>query len=635
MKIAYSHLKRFFKVLPSKQDLSNHLFQLGHEHTIKDGIFDIEFTPNRGDCLSLLGISRDLNPFFQSNLLPQEYKNNINEFSLDFENNVPEICPSILFLKLKIKGDIKKYKDYLSDYFKDLNLSKINFFTDVSNFLSYEIGQPTHCYDFKKLSGKISLNQISKEVKFSSLVNKEIILNGKNTVFNIGEKVINLAGVMGGIETACSKDTSEVLVECAYFKPEEIIGKSLKYDLSSESSYKFERGVDQNIQEFALRRFIKIVEDHANIESIELFNREMKLKNNNLIKFSPDKINKILGTSINDKLCKDILESLRFKVSNVVEIPSYREDIKTQNDIAEEVARVIGYDNIKSKKISGKKEKQNQFIGNKENLIRQYLTKNGFSEVINNPFVSNKHKKSISVLNPLDKNKNNLRLELKHSLIENLLYNERRQKDSIKFFEISDIYYFNDKLKSEKKLAIICSGRIGKNHKDFSRKIDEKYLQNILYQIAPNEISKITKISRSELDTKIKSEIIYFEVNLDLVSHETIKTEYSSDFTRVKYVPVSEFPFMYRDISFSLNNSKAFEELEMTIRSFSDNQLKEIFIFDFFKNEKRNQLKIGYRFIFQSSERTLKDEDVDLIINKIIDSSLQIEGLDVPGYEVK
>ena len=226
------------------------------------------------------------------------------------------------------------------------------------------------------------------------------------------------------------------------------------------------------------------------------------------------KINRILGTQLEKNEYLNYLEKLGFNVTDKIKVPSFRHDIKTQNDLAEEIARVIGYNNISSctmnlNKILDKKEI------NKVSFFEIFLTDNGFSEVINFPFTSSEDKKSIIIDNPLDSNRKHLRTCLKNSLIENLLYNERRQEDSIKLFEISDIYRKEHKIKKKKMLGIIISGRLGKNYRDFSKKLDHEYLNKLLNESQNTEIFKICEIPRNKLNTKKKDKIFYVEISLD------------------------------------------------------------------------------------------------------------------------
>ena len=277
MKIAYKHLINFLVDKPSIKDVSEKLFQLGHEHEIEESIFNMEFTPNRGDCLSLLGLARELNVFYKTNLDLNIYNPTIKSLDLNFTNNVVKNCPSIFFLNIEIEDKVTKYNDYLEEYFTDLKLNKNNFFTDVSNFIAYEMGQPTHCYDFDLFTdNSIVLTNKIIENKFKTLFDKDIELDGTDMVFTNHNKVINLAGIVGGMETSCSKKTQNALVECAYFLPESIIGRAIKYNVQSDASHKFERGVDPQFQEKVLRRFIQIVSEHSKISKVELYSNSSK-----------------------------------------------------------------------------------------------------------------------------------------------------------------------------------------------------------------------------------------------------------------------------------------------------------------------------------------------------------------------
>ena len=269
-----------------------------------------------------------------------------------------------------------------------------------------------------------------------------------------------------------------MIVECAFFKPENIIGKTIEYDIESDAAYKFERGVDPKCHDYVLRRFLEIVKNYADIENVQLFSKQYTDLEEIVIDVKHNLTNSILGTDISLKKYIDILTNLGFQVSGErLIVPSYRNDIKNQNDIAEEVARSLGYNQIVPKEInvsSNYKCKKN----NSEYKLKSYLIDHGFYEVINNPFTDNKSSSSIIVDNPLDSNKKYLRISLKQSLINNLLFNERRQKDSVKLFEISDIYSSPNNSKN-RYIGIIASGRAGHNYENFSKKIDLKYITSI------------------------------------------------------------------------------------------------------------------------------------------------------------
>ena len=632
MKIAYSHLVRHINDGPSIDDLSNKLFQLGHEHEIENKIFDMEFTPNRGDCLSINGILRDLSVFYTINLDQDIYDKQISDLSINFENLSKEICPKISFLKIEVDKLPSLYNGALEEYFCDLGLSKNNFFTDVSNYLSYETGQPTHCYDSDSIKGKLTFQEHNGNKEFESLLGKKINLTEKNSVFLLNNEVINLAGIMGGSSTACSSDTTSAIIECAFFRPESVVGKSIKYGINSEAAHKFERGVDPECHERVLRRFVKIISEHANIINLELISHKYEESQLHQILIDVNKINKIIGININTDEYIEYLLKLGFLVKgNYIEVPSFRSDIKTQNDLAEEVARVIGYDNIPRSeiKIPANVSKRN----NIENKIRYFLLDHGFYEVINSPFVNVSSEYSIKVDNPLDSNRRFLRTNIINSLVDNLLFNERRQKDSVKLFEISDVYSTEGNLQKSRKLSIIASGRVGLNYQEFSTKISIKYLSTIFAEILPNITFDFKTISRDRLDTKLKSEIIYLEMDVEMLSDDVLHyvelSKPAKEF--IQYKPISELPSSYKDISYSIRNYNKVEELQNLIFNFKYEILKDIFIFDYFKNDKKNEIKIGFRFIFQSKDETLTSSQIDKVLNDIISMSLEISGIEIPG----
>ena len=631
MKFVYQDLLNFLAEKPSKELLSEKLFQLGHEHEIVGDIFDMELTPNRGDCLSLNGLARDLNFFFGKTEPLKIFEGDIEQNNLNFKNLSPDVCPKISFLEIEIEGSSNTYKPYLENYFSLLGINKTNLFTDLSNYISYELGQPTHCFDFNTINHQLIFENRNCDESFKTLLGSDIKLESKNCIFSVNNKIISLAGVMGGMSTSCSTETKKVLVECAFFTPEAIIGKSVKYNLTSDAAHKFERGVDIQAQEKVLRRFIEIVSDHAVIKNIKIQSFEEIQAQQNSIPINVKKINKILGIDLDEKEYLKYLSKLGFGTLKEIAVPSYRHDISSQNDLAEEIARVIGYNNIESKplEISKKKDK----IFDSVNKVKNYMIKNGFSEVINFPFTKNEAGKSISIDNPLDSNRNYLRTSLRDSLLENLLYNERRQKDSIKFFEISDLYTKNNQINQEKKLGIIISGRRGHNYLDFSKKLDNAYLSGLLNLDSKNQAFVIEEISRKELKTKKKDRIFYLEISIDKIpKHLFEELESTIDqINFIKYQSVSEFPSSSRDFSFSIKDSEKYDAVINYLSDLNDEKLKDAFIFDFYENKKLNEIKVGVRLIFQSNLNTLSEEDIQKSVNKLLQPIIDIEGISIPG----
>ena len=630
MKIVYEHLLRFLVDKPDINDLSEKLFQLGHEHEIDNNIFNMEFTPNRGDCLSLQGLIRDLNVFYKTNLDIPIYADDLPSLDLNFINSARDKCSQISFFFFFIRGEVLKYKAYLEDYFKDLKINKNNFFTDISNYVAYELGQPTHSYEFSSIGDDITLQESVANSKFTTLLDKTIDLKSPDLVFTSEGKVINLAGIIGGIETACGEQTKNALIECAYFKPESVIGKAVRYNLHSDASYKFERGTDPNCHEKVLRRFIQIVSEHAEVTKLELFIDSNLFKNTELV-FDINKVNRVLGTSISKDQYKESLIKLGFNIDTSIKVPSFISDINHQNDLAEELARVIGYNNLPVKSINLGKVSTKLDISTEHNLKR-FLVDNGFTEVINSSFCSANNLDSIKVDNPLDSNREYIRTNLTDSLIENLIYNEKRQKDSIKFFEISDIYTSVKNI-HEKRLALIVSGRRGLNYLEFNQKLDNNYLVELFKKIDIDVNKFISNIDRNNLDSKIKVPIFAIELKIDDLSENISNfisaNRPSSNF--IKYNPISDFPSSSRDLSFSVRDSSKIEEVIETLSNIKSGLVKHSFMFDFYENKTINLSKIGFRFILQSDKTTLRDIEIDKEIDKIIEAVISIESVYMPG----
>ena len=632
MKIPYQHLVKYINKKPEISDLSEKLFQLGHEHEICDEIFDFEFTPNRGDCLSVNGLLRDLNIFYDVSFNVDIYKEEIPILPFEFTNLAEDSCKNISFLEIKIDKLPKRYKKFLENYFVDLEVKKVNFFTDISNYLSYETGQPTHCYDSSKIFEPITLCYSDEDLEFESLLDKKIKIQKGDLVFkDKSNNIINIAGVIGDKSTSCKNDTKSVIVECAHFNPETIIGKSIKYDINSEAAYKFERDTDPDSHEFVLRRFLGIVAEHCTIIDAKLFSTSVKKTIKKRIPFNFSKINKIIGANTDENECLSYLNKLGFTLTKkMINVPSYRNDINTINDLSEEVARAIGYDNIDKQPFRINFEK-NAKVNFEEQKIKDILISEGFYEVINNPFVAKNTDDSVVVDNPIDSNKSFLRGDLKDSLVANLLFNERRQKDSIKLFEISDVYSKKDR-NGKKVLGIIASGRIDKNFIDFSKKINKEYLQKVVNKFK-NTQCHIKELSRENLDTKSKNQIVYCEVEID--SSFRVESSFKKleirDVNDKKYTPISEYPSSFRDLSFSIKDFSKCKVLEKLILSYENKLIKDVFVFDYYKNENINEIKIGFRFIFQSKESTITDKEVDSVMDSIIKDSLTIQSVNIPG----
>ena len=380
------------------------------------------------------------------------------------------------------------------------------------------------------------------------------------------------------------------------------------------------------MHDFALRRFIYIVQEHVKIKSVEIKSESLQLYKNKRISRDYARINNILGVDLKNNYIDSILSKLGFNLDDSFEVPSWRPDSDTSNVLAEEMLK-LGYDQIQisnfsiSKKLASNSSNSNS--NSKSNRIRNYLVSQGFNEIINDPFVANGKTESIKVDNPLDSKRSFLRLDLINSLMKNLDYNEKRQKEIIKFFEISDVYFTNkdEEVIYKKKLSIIISGRQGLNYLDFNKKLDRGYLKKIIHNLGLDE-EHVIELDRALLNSKIKNKIYYIECEIDAIDDTTLnknKIKETQYFFK-KSMPVSEFPASQRDISISLANEEALKKVTRLIYGSNILNIKDFFIFDFYHNKDKNILKVGFRFIFQSYYKTLKESEVDKEMQKIFNS---------------
>jgi phenylalanyl-tRNA synthetase beta chain len=318
-----------------------------------------------------------------------------------------------------------------------------------------------------------------------------------------------------------------------------------------------------------------------------------------------------------------------------VRVPSFRNDILTANDIAEEIARVIGYNNIPSQKINLPKLEKSFSISN---FLRNSLTKSGFTEVINFQFSNKVKNKSISIDNPLDQNKNRIRTSLKDSLLENLLFNERRQKSSIKLFEISDIYTVdsNGDIHIKKVIGLIASGRVANNYKDFSKKIDMRFIDSIFKDLSIDVSKYLLNIDRQLLNTKRKEEILFLEIPLEKFEGTFDDVDIGQEDKNInffKYQEISDYPSSMRDFSFMVSDLDTINKISQKIFDFDSKILKDAFLFDFYENAAKHQVKAAYRFIFQDFSKTLTDDEINQELEPLLSDILKLKNVSIPGYK--
>lgn len=614
MKISYNWLKELINIKKNANELSVDLISLGHEvESIQkqnnDYILDINITANRGDCLSIYGIARELSALYNLKLNNFEVivktKNFDEKIKIIFQNDT--ICPRYTSRIIK-NIEIKKSPKWLIEKLKTYGFRSINNIVDITNYVMILTGQPLHAYDFNKINGdKIKICLAKKDDYLITLDGIERKLDKNTIIIRDKNKIFDLAGIMGGFNTEINSETKNIFLESAIFSPENIRIASKKLKLQTDASYRYERSVDEKRTICALNLATYLINqtcpNSINGKAIDRYNLKCK---NTKIKILYKKINHLLGISLNKKQINNYLNRLNFKIKNgYATVPSYRiQDVKIWQDLAEEVARIYGYEKITPLKIKKTKIKNNYDYWHIES-IKDFIADNGFTEIISYPFANEKLlmmmgynlKKCIEISNPQSLETKYLRPSLLPSILEAISKNPWAPE--INIFELGN--FFDPKEK--KQVILATTAKKGNTINNFINS----------YNIKNNIIEVPQKI----LDYfKIRKKIFYSIFNIK----EFKKIKYKIDFNipNNKYKPIYDFPPTIRDFSFIVDKKIKNQNIIDEIYKMSNNILL-VEQFDEFHSPKigKNNKSVSFHVWMQSKSKLCK-KLYDNISNKII-----------------
>ncbi len=634
---------------------------------LNDIILEIGITPNRSDALSHIGVARDIAAIFGRKVKTPKIKtgkptNDLKKSaSIVIEDTVN--CPRYSAKVIK-NITIKESPGWLKNKLTKIGLRPRNNVVDITNFVMHECGQPLHAFDLDQLAGKkIIVKSTKEESKFTTLDSKERKLPVGSLMICDAEKPVAIAGVMGGENSEISDNTKNVLIESAYFNPSSIRKTAKALGLSTDASYRFERGTDPSNTIYAAERTANLIAELAGGEIVEgvLDVYPKKIKENK-IKLRYSRIEKILGYVVPKRSIISILRKLGIKIVSEIKeginvtVPTYRPDIEREIDIIEEIARIYGYDEIPTvSKISitlGEKTDASSFA----DKIREAANALGFYEMINNPLQSEKlasiSGNPISLKNPLSLDMQCLRTSLLTGALnvvsQNIKYGER----DLLLFEIGDAFNKKDVVEikefkdftENQKVMILLTGNILKNEwnqdkrtsdiytlkgllKSFERKI---LLDNVLndsyYHSEDTEFDlQITKKYGKTIigqGGRVKNDVLkQFDIDQEVYCFEFDLSELRK--INIKDRTYSEplrFPKVIRDFAFTFDNSVQFGEVEKFILSEGSAILKSINLFDLFEDESLGEDKksLAFTLEFYSYERTLTEDEVEKEFNKLI-----------------
>ncbi|MFQ5900886.1 MAG: phenylalanine--tRNA ligase subunit beta [Thermodesulfobacteriota bacterium] len=675
MKINYNWLKEYIDPNVSPEKLSDILTMAGlevEETQLVDGddcIFDVNVTPNRPDCLSILGMAREVAAITGGKLTVPSWQP--EEVDADIKDHIMvEIRDSAncarYAARLIRNVRVGESPSWLKKKIEGLGFRSVNNIVDVTNYVMLDRGQPLHAFDYQSIEGKtVIIRSARPGEKVTTLDGNERTLNDSTLVIADKKNVLAVAGIIGGLDSEVTVDTDTVLLESAYFNPLSIRRSSKRLGIKTEASYRFERGADpcDNIKE-ALNEAAELVATVAGGEVTKgIIDAEAGKLTPPSIRWRPDFTNKLLGTGIKKEDMINYLTALNCEVkptndSNILFItpPSYRVDLLNEIDLTEEIARLYNYDNIPLTvpriSISSVKKERDLTL---EDRLKTSMIDMGFLEVINYSFVSPEsltrfgfkaEKDIVEILNPLTEEQSVMRPSLVPSLCENLSFNIKHNNYDLKIFELSRVFFKGTGCLSEerKKLAGLWFGmRYTESWNLSGDMVDFFDLKGVLenlfehinlaeYTFLPKRDLSYTHPARTASITvdgieigymgkihpelseglDIQQPLFIFELDFDSLLRYSVQHK--------RYEDIPRFPGVSRDVAVLVDEELSAADIENTIRHIGEGLVDSVKIFDLYKGDgiPVGKKSVAYRIRYLSRERTLIDEEVSSFHNRLV-----------------
>ena len=617
-----------------------------------DTLWEIGVTPNRGDCMSHLGIARELSNYFNLTLKEnsQSLKSNI-ESVIKVNSGKIKACNS--YQSIEIENFTLSDSNLNIRYrLSSIGVRVINNVVDYTNYVLHDIGQPLHAFDRDKLFGTISVRFAKDNENLKTLDEQVRKLTSEDLIITDNDKPIALAGVMGGYDTEVTDTTTNLLIESAYFDKVSIMKTSRRLNLISDASIRFERGIDFNLQKQGLQRFVNLFENDQEINYSSIIDSSKNGISYDSISFDKNEIEQILGVELDDNFIRNTLIKLQIEseVSDKkikFKSPSWRYDLERPIDLIEELAKHYGFNNFESTLPIGNNLNSTGDYWDKRIYLSEKLSSTNFYEIQTLSFtdsLSNElftpEKKSVSVINPIDQTQENLRTNLLTSLINTYKFNLESNGKSHRYYEINNVYD-DSKHKKFKMIPnqeyslglLIPENETVEDRKGKTKTNNINTLANVIKNLFPSsELEHLTRPGfhknysylikldnkilgfMGKLSYKIQSEL---EVN-DSLYIAQINTE-NFNFDQLKaftYKPLSAYPFIKFDLSFSVPNDFQASDLINCIESILSDNENNISIFDNFTNEKTRNL--GIRIVTRSYEKTYTETESTEILEMIV-----------------
>ena len=619
-----------------------------------DEIIDFELTANRGDLLSIIGMAYELGAIYDKkvkdiDLTYNEEKEDIKDvFNIDIKT---DNCS--LFLSKKVCNiEIKESPTFIKTRLMASGIRPINNVVDISNYVMIETGQPLHFYDADRLGDTLVVRMANDNEKMYTLDGQERILDSNDIVIANKNEPVALAGVMGGLNTEVESDTKNIIIESAIFDSVRV-RKTSKKILRSESSNRFEKGLDPKRTYMAINRACHLLEKYANGKVLSGMLEESKITSDDKeIKIEYKNINDVLGSNIPKEDILDIFRRLSFNVTDngeyaTILVPSRRGDISIKEDLIEEVSRIYGVDNIES--TLPKIGEANSKYDNTNRLIRNKMSSLGLNETLTYILVNDKEShmftsedyEEVRLLDPITEDRNTLRHNTLQSLFKVYSYNKSHSNKDISIFEIGKGFYKkNDEYHEEEKLGCLMSGKYSlslgndKNvdfyiikgiveeildYLGYKDRYSFKQNENLPKEFHPYQSASIIVNGKEvgivgKLHPNVSKDVYAFEINLSILKDIRVGS--------IKFKEINKYPTIEKDMAFIVNKNVLSEDISKEIKKSGGKLVTGIEIFDVYTGENvdENSKSIAFKVIFEDYTKTLTDEEVMPIFNKIIDS---------------
>ena len=631
-----------------------------------DEVFEIGLTPNRADAMSHLGTARDLRAGLLQNGVNVElitpsvsnFRVDKRTLKIDIDVKEPKLAPR--YCGVTISGiEVKPSPAWLQNRLKAIGLNPKNNIVDVTNYVLHELGQPLHAFDASKINGKIVVQTLPAGTKFTTLDDIERTLHEEDLMICDEKGPMCIAGVFGGKKSGVSENTNAIFLESAYFNPVSIRKTAKRHQLNTDASFRFERGIDPTITEYALKRAALLIQEVAGGEiTSDVVNVYPKKIEDFTVFLNFSKVAKIIGQELPKDTIKKILVSLDIKVNSVSDaglgltIPSYRVDVQREIDVIEELLRVYGYNNIDfSKKLNATVSNAPRNEDYKvQNIVAAQLNSQGFNEMMANSLTSASYvalsevlnpANNVTMLNPLSADLATMRQSLLFSGLEAISYNINRKNSDLKLFEFGKTYHnYLAGYEEKKHLTLFLSGNKTQENWTSTQKPSDffmfkGYVSGILSRLG------ILKTQNIPVTSDVFSEGIAISVGTEIVvelgvvkksicKHFGIKQEvFFADFnwalilkliaTKIKYTEIPKYPEVRRDLALLIDQTVTYDSIYNIARQTEKTLVKDINLFDVYQGNNLPEGKKSYAlsFTIQDSTKTLTDVQIDKIMSKL------------------